>query len=345
VKRLVLIILGCAVGLLFFYLAFRGVSWNEFVAGLAGMQPVYLIPASLMVVLAQLIRALRFRLIVSPFFRLSIVDMWHVINIWGGLNMVMPVRLAEFVRPYLLQQRGAPFSSTLAGVMVERIFDLLGLLTLLSVVLWQTPQLSAAYSHVGKALLLIAAGGYVFVLLSVWLRSQLDRLANRVIHKLPARVADPLAGIVHRIIDGFTIMASPLQAVVIFVYSVAIWTVFSFNTYIFLHAFAVDVPLLAAVTTQVFLCLGVAIPSAPGFIGTFHAAGRYALEIFGVHTVLAISFATVYHLFSITISVLMALFSYSVSNYRFSYGLAVRDHPEFTDPGDPVRAAREAVDS
>ena len=67
------------------------------------------------------------------------------------------------------------------------------------------------------------------------------------------------------------------------------------------------------------------MPSAPGFVGTFHAAGRYALELFGVGAVAAISFATVYHLFSVVICLLLGLISYMTSNFRLESVLTETD--------------------
>ena len=74
----------------------------------------------------------------------------------------------------------------------------------------------------------------------------------------------------------------------ILAFSFAIWVGFAVVTYLFLLAFRIEVPFHAAITIQVLLCFGVAIPAAPGFIGTFHAVCRYALELYGVATLPAI---------------------------------------------------------
>ncbi len=67
--------------------------------------------------------------------------------------MIMPARLGELVRPYLLQQKGASFSSVFGAVLVERFFDLSGLLLLLGVVLLKTPDAPPKFSFFGEALL------------------------------------------------------------------------------------------------------------------------------------------------------------------------------------------------
>ena len=318
-KRTGLIALGTLLGLFFLYLSFRDISWREFVNGLREMRPVYFLPAVIVAVLAQLVRALRFKIIVSPFCSLDFKSSWDIINIWAGASMLAPARLGELVRPYLLVGRGASFSSSFGAVLVERFFDLSGLLVLTAVVLWKTPQVPPVYSSVGKALLLMIIAGYALILLILARRDTAQSIVEKMLSWLPAKAASFLGGIFRRLIDGFGIMASFKQALLIFVYSVLLWTVFSFLTYLFLLAFSIDAPFLVAVTIQVFICFWVALPSAPGFIGTFHAAGRYALALFGIHAVVAVSFATVYHLFSLLSCLSLATFSYLTSNFRFDH--------------------------
>lgn len=205
--------------------------------------------------------------------------------------------------------------------MVERFFDLSGLLVLTAIVLWKTPQVPPAYSFAGQVLLLMIIAGYAVVLLILARRDTAQRIVEKLLSWLPAKAASFFAGIFRRLVDGLGIMASFRQALLIFVYSVLLWTVFSFLTYLFLLAFSIDAPFLVAVTIQVFICFGVALPSAPGFIGTFHAACRYALALFGIQAVVAVSFATVYHLFSLLSCLLLGTLSYMTSDFRFDHSI------------------------
>ncbi len=322
-KRNLLIVGGTLLGLFFLYLAFRDVSWADLVAGIKEMKPIYLAPCAILIILVQLVRALRFGVILSPFCSLGIKSLWDILNIWGAANMVMPARLAEFVRPYLLQRRGASFSSTFGAVMVERFFDLTGLLLLLAVVLWKSPKVPQLYSYVGLVLLVTLGFGYAVVLLILTRRETVESLMKTILSLLPRRAGEFIGGILQRLIDGFGVMASFRRALIIFSYSILLWVLFSVMTYLFLQAFSIKAPFLVAVTIQVLICFGVALPSAPGFIGTFHAAGRYALALFGVHAVVAVSFATVYHLFSLLACLLLGLISYVTSDFRFDRAVIV----------------------
>lgn len=315
-NRNILIAVGMVLGVFFLYLAFRDISWQDFVHGLKQVKPIYLLPATVLILAIQFVRALRFGVIIRPFCPLRTKVLWDMLNLWGAASMVLPARLSEFVRPYLLQQVGASFSSGLGAVMVERFFDLLSLLLLFGLVLWKTPE-AWKYAWLGEALLLGLVAGYAMVLVTLAWREKVQALVDRFLSLFPPRAATFLGGIFHRLLDAFGIMASFKQAMIIFAYSIFIWTLFSFLTYLFLLAFSIEAPFLVAITVQIFVCFAVALPSAPGFVGTFHAACRYALALFGIHAVVAVSFATVYHLFSVFLGLGLGTLSYFTSEFRF----------------------------
>lgn len=331
IQRLALITGGTVLGLFFFYLAFRDISLSELAYGMRQFHPIYFIHTTVVLLLIQLLRAYRFGVIVAPFCQLSLKQLWDVTNIWAALNMLMPARLAEFVRPYLLTRSGASFSSSLGAVMVERFFDLSGLLTLLALVLWRTPEIPKLYTFLGQAMLVVLITSYVAVLVLLARRDAVQRVVERLLRWLPDKAASWVGGTVRRLIDGLGIMASVKQALLLFACSIVLWTLFALLTYIFLKAFSIEVPFLVAITIQVFLCLGVALPSAPGFIGTFHAAGRYSLALFGVAAVPAVSFATVYHCFSLVGCVLLGLLSYFTGDYGLDRDLF--EQPDSAEDG------------
>jgi uncharacterized protein (TIRG00374 family) len=326
-RRNLLILVGMVLGVFFLWLTFRDISWKDFVEGLSQIRPIYLIPGFIFAVGCQFIRALRFGLILSPFCTLSTKLLWDLLNIWAAANVIMPARLGELVRPYLLHQRGVSFSSVFGAVLVERFFDMTGLLILLGAVLWKTPEVSKQYSVFGQILLAALILGYVMVLLILAKKTLVQSLIEKVLKIFPARMAAPLEAIFHKLIEGIEVMANLKRALMIFLYSIALWGLFSATTYVFLLAFGIEASFLVAVTIQVFIALAVAIPSAPGFIGTFHAAGRYALALYGIQAVVAVSFATVYHLFSLTVSIGLGALSYFTGEYRLDQSTFI-DQPE-----------------
>jgi uncharacterized protein (TIRG00374 family) len=327
-KRNLLIAIGTLLGLFFLYISFKDISWKDLVDGLSQMHLIYLLPCTLLLLAIQLVRAVRFGIILSPFCKMSTRDLWDILNLWAAASMIMPARLGELVRPYLVRQSGGSFSSALGAVIVERFFDLSGLLLLLAVVLWTTPQVPPFYSFLGKVLLVALAAGYVMVLLVLAQKERVQVVVQKLLSWLPQKVSTFVGSIVLRLIDGFGVMASLRQAVIIFLCTLTIWLLFCFMTYLFLVAFSIKAPFLVALTIQVFICFGVALPSAPGFIGTFHAAGRYALTLFGIQAVTAVCFATAYHLFSLVGCLLLGFISYMTGRFRL-------DEAIFSAPPQP----------
>ena len=315
-RRNILIIIGGILGLFFLWLAFRDISLVDLEDGVKQMKVWYLLPCLLLAISCQFVRAMRFGVILSPFCSLNIKSLWDLLNIWAAANMILPARLGELVRPYLLQQRGASFSSVFGSVMVERFFDLSGLLLLLGAVLLKTPDAPPKFNFLGVILLICLVLGYVLVLIILIKRDKALSIFSKIFSILPSKAGTFIEGVCEKLIDGLGIMASPKQAIIIFLYSVVLWLLFSSTTYLFLLAFSIDAPFLVAVTIQVFIALGVALPSAPGFIGTFHAAGRYTLALFGIGAIVAVSFATVYHLFSLIVSISLGVISYLSSDFR-----------------------------
>ncbi len=333
-KQATLVAVGMLISVLFLYLAFQDISWHDLKDGVKQMQPIYLLPCAGIMLLIQFIRALRFGLILSPFCRLPTKDLWDLLNIWAGATMVMPARLGELVRPYLLRRDGASFSSVFGAVMVERFFDLSGLLLLLGVVLGSTPEVPREFVLLGQLLLVALVVGYVVVWLILTRRERFRQTIEKLTSWLPAKAGVFIQGIALRLTEGFGIMVSLKQVLIIGFYSLCIWILFSCLTYLFLLSFSVKAPFLVAVTIHVFICFGVALPSAPGFIGTFHAAGRYALALFGIQALVAISFATVYHLFSLIMCVLLGLTSLLTGRFRLQQAIAPTITGELTQEPD-----------
>jgi hypothetical protein len=61
-------------------------------------------------------------------------------------------------------------------------------------------------------------------------------------------------------------------------------------------AFGIHTGLVSAWFTEAVVGFGVAIPSAPGFIGTFHASANFALsDVYGVEEARSLAFAFGYH--------------------------------------------------
>jgi uncharacterized membrane protein YbhN (UPF0104 family) len=77
--------------------------------------------------------------------------------------------------------------------------------------------------------------------------------------------------------------------------------------YMLLKAFDFTLPLMASFVVLVLLIVGIAIPTAPGYIGNWHLACVLALGFFGLAEAAVLSFAVVYHFLSMVIVVVLGV--------------------------------------
>ncbi len=83
--------------------------------------------------------------------------------------------------------------------------------------------------------------------------------------------------------------------VIVFLYSLIAWAVFSYSIYLMGLAFGLKLSLAATVTVLVAICLALMIPSTPGYIGPYHAAVAYALVLYHIPLEKALSLSIVFH--------------------------------------------------
>ena len=165
-KNTVRLLVSLALSGFFLWLAFRQVDMQAVTRTLRRVHVSYIALYVLALVAVQVLRALRWDVLVRPFARLTPRAIWRISNVGNMLIMLLPLRLGELARPYLMKkQAGASFSSTMGAVTVERVIDGL-LVTLLFFA--TTAMLPAKYHisgplHLGALMALAVFAGATIV--------------------------------------------------------------------------------------------------------------------------------------------------------------------------------------
>jgi glycosyltransferase 2 family protein len=147
------------------------------------------------------------------------------------------------------------------------------------------------------------------------------RILSPLIGKLPARYADWINRLIYHFIEGFRIMVDPVLLIAVGGLSIMIWLVDVLVIYLLFLAFGFQLPVVAAFVLMIILIIGIAIPTAPGFIGNWHYFCILGLSIFGIPKTDALTFAIIYHFLSIGIVIVLGLIflpfnRFSVSDLR-----------------------------
>jgi len=253
------------------------------------------------------IRALRWRLMLrdasgAP---LPLGPLWHATAIGFMANNLLPVRAGELARAYAARQGaggGVRFTTALASIAVERVFDGLTLVALFTLALL-APSFprdatigSVQLAGLAKAGAALFAGILVIGLLVVHRPAPWIALLARVAHAvLPARLADRVTHLAEGLVAGLDVLKSPGRLLGVVAWSLVLWLVNAAAFAGCFRAFGLPVPPEAALVLQGVVGFGVALPSSPAFVGVFEAAARGTLALYGVDATRAVSYAVAYH--------------------------------------------------
>ena len=308
-KTKVNLLLGLAVGALFIWLALRGTDFEGVKASFKSANYLYLIPVVFLSIIVQIVRSYRWGVIVEPLEKISQGTLFSITSVGFMAITLLPVRMGEFVRPYLISRKSTiKLGSSLATIVVERIFDMLTLMILLLFVL-MTVDLPEWVFRTAYAILLIIIP-FLFLLIFLAVKREISAKGfDRIVRKLPPAFSSRLMKLFHSFLDGLQILPDWKKTVYLSFLSLCIWGLIGLITYILFSSFASmsELPLAAAYAVLIITALGVALPTAPGFIGNYHFSCVVALTLFGIPKTDALTFAIVLHFIQFSVVIVLGL--------------------------------------
>jgi glycosyltransferase 2 family protein len=301
-RRIFSAIAGVAVAVALLVWALRGVHLAEVMQHLRNARPGPLLAAAVIATLTYPIRLLRWRLLLraADGRPLPAGPLWHAVAIGFMANNILPFRAGELVRLIAASRlAGARFSAALSSVAVERIFDGLTVVALLSLSLLTSdlpPGVAVGGVSVRHAAQ-VAGGVAAVALLAALLVVAFPLAAERVVRRLlpPGALADRIVALIEGVRHGLTVLRSPPLLVGTLVWSLVLWLVNGLSFYVAFRAFDIPVGFLGALLMQGILVFGITVQLTPGFLGQFEAAIVAALALYGVPKDLASSYAITYH--------------------------------------------------
>ncbi|HEY3291259.1 MAG TPA: lysylphosphatidylglycerol synthase transmembrane domain-containing protein, partial [Anaerolineae bacterium] len=123
-----------------------------------------------------------------------------------------------------------------------------------------------------------------------------DRLAHAVVTRvLPARFQPAILGFVSRFVQGARSLSRPADLFAIVASTALAWLLETLKYWFVMHAFTIDLSFVDLMLLNGVSNLFTIVPSGPGYVGTFDAAGIGILTALGVHQELATSYTLVLH--------------------------------------------------
>ena len=282
-KRRLRLVLGIAISLIALGFALRGIDWRKLWAVYRGANYVYVVPALLLCILINWVRAYRWRLLIYPYGDLSLGRLFSIVNIGYLFNNILPAKAGEVVRGYLVGRMiPGGMARAISSLLIERLLDVLALVLFL---LGLMPFLEMpAEVIVGARVLgsVSVVGLVVLLVLSKFGDRGLEwvwRFVGRVRwigHPKVRRALEDL-------LVGFRVLTVGRLLPGIVLSSLAIWLGYGLVNHIVLAVFRmIHLPVTAAPFVLCATGFSMVVPSSPGAVGVWEAAVVLALSVYGV---------------------------------------------------------------
>ena len=294
---------GLLVSAGFLYLALRGQNFPELWNAIQAANLFWLIPAVLVYFVDVWVRSWRWHYLLRPVHPISPSKVFPIVAMGYMGNNIFPARAGELLRAAVLKHRYAvPVSTTLATILVERIFDGVVMLGFIFFNLRELSKLSSSSGFIGSIRSLALWGSIAFLgalavfLLAAIFPKKIETILIKIFNVLlPSKWRKGAASIIGRFMGGLESLRSPKEALMVFFTSVAIWLLETLSYWFVMRAFPFGVSLFALMLMNGIVNLSTTLPSAPGYIGTFDAPGIALLSAYGVAPAIAAGYTLVLH--------------------------------------------------
>jgi glycosyltransferase 2 family protein len=306
-KKVILGILISIISIVLVYLSVREINFQDVSRTLKKIQFSYVIFFILLVILMQWLRSYRWGVILQPMEKIDQFSLFSVTCVGFLAIAGIPARIGELARPYLIAKRSTiKMSSALGTILVERVLDGFSVLTIAVVVLFYT-DLPSWMIISGVLFFSLTVVIFCCILGLIWRREKALKIINKILDKFPGKFAHKIDELIYHFIDGFQVITNIKFLLYLFFLSALVWLLDVLAIYILLLAFGFTLPIMASFVVMIILIVGIAIPTAPGYIGNWHLACVLGLSFFGLAEAEALSFAVVYHFLSIALVILLGV--------------------------------------
>ncbi len=270
--------IGFTISIVALLLALRGVDLGQAFDIATSAAPAWVVAMLGLTVLDIATRSLRWQRLIRPVAVVRYGHMAAYLTVGYLANNVLPARLGELVRSHYLGEReGISRTTTLGTVVVERVIDL----TIVVLIATGAILLLAVRGVVVSAVVIgLVVAGLLVLGLAIALVAHRIPGADRV--TAAAGRWPIVTRLGARLRDGLAVAGRPRTLAEAVGLSLIAW---SFSTLVFAAAgqsIGVELAIGQAALMASGTALATAIPSGPGYFGTFELAGVQIAQSFGI---------------------------------------------------------------
>ncbi len=246
-------------------------------------------------VVIHLLRTLRWGNLLSELEAVPFKQLNEASAIGFMMLVVLPFRLGEFARPFLIADRSnIRRSAAMTTVVLERITDILVIALLLQVLMFFVPESAPNFGVIHKAanvMFLVSVGGFSFLLLARWKHDLVTGLIRKVFGLLGPQRAEKVVGIVDGFVGALKQLPDRKNLMLFLLWTGLYWFINGVGMMLFANGFdcsgaegraclPLHVDMFQAHFVLCVVIIGMLIPAGPAGAGTTQAALLVGLGVF-----------------------------------------------------------------
>jgi len=250
--------------------AFRQFNWTEFIESLQGVKYRYLIGSMALQLAAVWLRAVRWKWLLVP---IKNVPVWTTFNatIIGYFgNSVLPVRMGEILRAYIVANNSAlSVAQVIGSLIVERMLDVLGVVIFALIFLFNFEII-----FIPKWFILIIVMttvvlfGILFLISSEKIKWDFIKKRKKL---FKSKIGSKIYISFKNIIKGLSVINHAPNKIGVYGFILVLWAMYYLSFIFVVKSVNLGLNWVDSGVLFIILSLAISIPAAPGYIGTYHA--------------------------------------------------------------------------
>ena len=259
-------------------------SFSEVIFSFKEMEYVYLLPAVVMIFLAYVFRAYRWKALLEPSLKVNVSELYSPMMV-GFMGNFLPARAAEILRPYLLSKKSnITFSAAFASIIIERLFDLIILLLIFIWVFWFEASVFSSDIEFsgfsveemavkfGQICVLAVTMLVIFIYFLLNHKKYIMKLAGWFLGFINENWANKIKHFINEFARGCEVVRNFGTLARISVHSALLWIANIFSIYPLYYAFDLQQKtVFSLLIVAVMISVLITVVPTPGFLGSYNA--------------------------------------------------------------------------
>ncbi len=335
-NRWLKLLLGFGVTGVCLWWTFKDTRWTEMWAALTSANWLVLLPWVGISLIIHLCRVWRWGNLLSGLEKVPFKKLNEASAIGFMMLILLPFRLGEFARPFLIAQRsGIRRSAAMTSVVLERIVDGMAMAIVLRVLVIFLPEGApniVAIRLAANVMFLIFSGGLTFLLLARWQHDRVVGLMRAVGNRVSSKLTERAVTIVDGFVGALRQLPDGRNMAMFFLLTVIYWGLNGLGMVVVASGFdcsrganaacaPMSLNLFQGFVVLGALIVGMMIPAAPGSAGTFQSSVMIALGAFLPMSVVnssGVAYANALWVLQIVQQIATGLLFLGLSNTTFS---------------------------